>query len=106
MELLVRTFDNQRRRGDVIAVHKDGSYWGPCELKNPSYMILRVAIAEKDVPTRINLDALAGLGYTVPAAEQAREARYPNGLDSQNYMQLPAKPIVELKTAEFKKVIG
>lgn len=133
MELLVRTFDKytgedvrlqskNTRRGDVIAVQPDGAYWGPCEVKNPAYVILRVPVSETEARAmltpelgdplakpllhvrefHIDLDALALLGYRIPNPKEAREARYPNGKDIQDYLNLPDSPVIEVQSVDFQ----
>lgn len=108
-------------RGDVIVVRPDGWAWGPAERKNPTYIILRVDIPDGEAMAlasrepgddainttlrirldRIDLDALRGLGYAVPAAEDCRSRRFPGGRDS---LDLEARdiPVIAVTAAHLR----
>jgi hypothetical protein len=132
MELLVRTFDKYSGpdivtkskttgRGDVIVVQNDGAYWGPNELKNPAYWILRVPIAKNEAEAmlspefgdpmvnpllqlrkfKLDLGILAGLGYEISDELMAMEARYPKGMDSDEYLKGADNLIVEVSDVDF-----
>ena len=133
MELQVRTFDKYSGsnlvtkskttgRGDVIVVQGDGSYWGPNQLKNPAYLIIRVPVSRIEAEAmlsrevgdslvnprlylrqfKLDLDILVGLGYQIPNATAMMAARYPNGQDTDGYLGLPANPILSVRSVDFR----
>ena len=132
-ELLVRVFDKYTGsdpitkskntvRGDVIAIQDDGAYWGPCEIKNPAYIIFSIPVSmteaeamlapEQGDPVvkrtlqrrafKLEVDLFLDIGRSIPSENDAREARYPSGVDSLDYLKGPDRPIIDIPASAFR----
>jgi hypothetical protein len=125
MEILVRLTDQydgedliaiskSGRRGDVVVGRPDGSYWGPCELKNPQFIILRAPLPTGNLMTLLSADItedplsnpvlhkrafhldLDKLGIALMSAKEARDLRFPGGKDVEDYRSRPDQKIIDI----------
>lgn len=131
MELLVRTFaqdwvdpDNPKcaQAGDVVAYKPDDWQWGPCEIRNPTFIVLRVNISELEAKGmqgvepgdgktnpflrkrqfHLDLEVLRTLGYSIPDAMTARAERFPGGMDRDDYRSSPPRPVINVTVGHFR----
>ena len=105
-------------RGDVVDFGPDGTDWGRCVVNNPLFVVVRApisAVVAKAMLTsepgdrianpvlqkrqfRINMDALALLGYTVPDAAVCRRAR---GVDDSYLNNNVGNADLDVRAVEF-----